>query len=143
MARLREFAGRFRPAGVPGAAAPAGVPADLRADREAELEPVFAALAETVRACSDLREQAAADARETERRARERCGSILADARSRTAAARADASALARGRTIAENQALLDQARHTAQTIRERARTRLPHLVEQVLDRIRALGAGP
>ncbi|MEV4089067.1 hypothetical protein AB0J43_53270, partial [Nonomuraea fuscirosea] len=81
MARLREFAGRFRPAGVPGAAAPAGVPADLRACRETELEPVFAALAETVKTCSDLREQAAEYARETERRTRERCESILADAR--------------------------------------------------------------
>ncbi|GAA1695412.1 hypothetical protein GCM10009733_108760 [Nonomuraea maheshkhaliensis] len=143
MARLREFAGRFRPAGVPGAAAPAGVPADLRAGREAELEPVFAALAETVRTCSDLREQAAEDARATGRRTREQCESILADARSRAAAERAGALASARGRRLTENQALLDEARRTAQEVRERARTRLPYLVEQVLDRIRGLGARP
>ncbi|MFG1949268.1 hypothetical protein [Nonomuraea sp. NPDC048826] len=143
MARLREFAGRFRPAGVPGAAAPAAVPADLRACREAELEPVFAALAETARTCSDMREQAEKDARETERQAGERCEAILADARSRTAAERADALAVARSRVLAENAALLDEARRTAHDIRERARSRLPHLVERVLDRIRALGAEP
>lgn len=47
MPRVRDLLLRFRPAGSPGPAGPAGVPAD-HADRlAAELEPVLAALAPT------------------------------------------------------------------------------------------------
>ncbi|HEU4349929.1 MAG TPA: hypothetical protein VFR35_19300, partial [Actinoplanes sp.] len=45
MPRARDFLERLRPAGVPGAAGPAGVPADRVSEIAAELEPVFAALA--------------------------------------------------------------------------------------------------
>lgn len=140
MARLREFAGRFRPAGVPGAAAPAGVPADLQAAREAEVEPVFAALAEVTSLCADLRTDAEAGARETIRQARERSAAILATARSRAIAERADALALARDRRTAANQTVLAEAGQAAEGIGARAAIRIPGLVERVIGRIRALG---
>ena len=41
MATLRDYVRRFRPAGAPGAAAPAGVPADRGAELDAELAGVF------------------------------------------------------------------------------------------------------
>lgn len=143
MARLREFAGRFRPAGVPGAAAPAGVPTDARAARESEVEPVFAALAGTLSLCAELREQAEADARETVRRARERSASVVADAQARTAAERADALALAHDRRTAENRSLLEDAGREAEAVAARAESRIPGLVEQVVGRVRELGAAP
>lgn len=143
MARLRDFAGRFRPAGVPGAAAPAGVPADLRAARKAELEPVFAALAEVIRQCAELRRQAVQDAGDTAGEARERSESILATARSRSAAERAEAFAHARQEDLAAIAATLGQARRTAGALRARAAHRLPALVERVVDRVRALGSEP
>ncbi|TMR90773.1 hypothetical protein [Nonomuraea basaltis] len=143
MALLREFAGRFRPAGVPGAAAPVGVPADLQAAREAEVEPVFAALAETTSLCADLWTEAETDARETIQQAQERSASILATARSRAVAERADALARARNRRSAESQAVLAEARRAAEVIGARAAARIPGLVERVIGRIRELGARP
>ena len=47
MPRVRDVLYRFRPAGAPGAASSAGVPVDRSADLAAELEPVFALLADT------------------------------------------------------------------------------------------------
>lgn len=61
MPRARDFLARFRPAGIPGAAAATGVPADRLAEAGAELEPLFAMLADTeaeidrIRAAADQR----------------------------------------------------------------------------------------
>jgi hypothetical protein len=59
---LYEFLHRFRLHGVPGAARPTGVPADLPSERAAELAPVFAALEPVLRWTEDLRATAARDA---------------------------------------------------------------------------------
>ena len=45
MPSARDMLQRFRPIGTPGAAAPAGVPADRAAELGRELQPVFDELA--------------------------------------------------------------------------------------------------
>jgi hypothetical protein len=47
MPELRDFLARFRPAGAPGTAARAAVPADRSRELEAEVEPVLALLEDT------------------------------------------------------------------------------------------------
>ncbi|KAE8765526.1 hypothetical protein, partial [Georgenia thermotolerans] len=68
MPRARDILQRFRPAGTPGAAAPAGVPADRVTEMAAELEPVLARLAEAQAEADQVR---AAARQEAERRRRE------------------------------------------------------------------------
>ena len=70
MPQLRDFFSRFRPAGAPGAAARAGVPADRLREREAEVGPVLALLDSTEAECERIVGQARRDA-----------GVIMADAR--------------------------------------------------------------
>ncbi|HEX7745917.1 MAG TPA: hypothetical protein VF462_11720, partial [Micromonosporaceae bacterium] len=62
MPAVRELLDRFRPAGAPGAASAAGVPADRQTTASAELDPVFAALADVVAKCAGLRATAVRDA---------------------------------------------------------------------------------
>ncbi|MGH8867626.1 MAG: hypothetical protein ACRDYU_06490, partial [Actinomycetes bacterium] len=62
MPRSGDFLERFRPAGAPGAAAAAGVPADRVAELSAELEPVLARLAGTQREAERIRAAARRDA---------------------------------------------------------------------------------
>ncbi|HSK35570.1 MAG TPA: hypothetical protein VLA80_02435, partial [Actinomycetota bacterium] len=59
-----NFLSRFRRAGTPGAAARAGVPVDRAAEAAAELQAVLSLLAEIESACSEIRQQAEADAEE-------------------------------------------------------------------------------
>ena len=86
---LNEFLRRFRLHGVPGAARPVGVPADLASERAAELAPVFAALepvlgwtrdlrAAAARDASVLAQQSAADGRERVEQARLQSGHVTA-----------------------------------------------------------------
>ncbi len=62
MPRVRDLLYRFRPAGTPGAAGQAGVPADRAAETAAELEPLFARLADTEQECREILAQARRDA---------------------------------------------------------------------------------
>jgi hypothetical protein len=73
MPRVGDLLDRFRPAGTPGPAAAAGVPADRRAAAaEEELAPVFTALADVERECTALHDAAlAATRKRTEQAAHE------------------------------------------------------------------------
>lgn len=93
MATWRDYLQRFRPAGVAGAAAPAGVPADRVEEASAELAPVFDLLADTERQLTALREQGLAGARHRLDRANARAAGIVASARDRAEAVRAEAAA--------------------------------------------------
>jgi len=57
MPAVREFLLRLRPAGAPGSAGPAGVPADASARAADELKPIVAALATAVREAGRIRDE--------------------------------------------------------------------------------------
>jgi hypothetical protein len=82
---MRELLRRFRPAGMPGAAAPAAVPDDPARRGAAELQPLFDALAAVRTEAADIRATAERAAAERERHAAAEAARITAEA---TAAAR-------------------------------------------------------
>ena len=100
MSPVRDFLQRFRPAGTPGKAAAAGVPADRARDLAAELEPVFSLLAGAEAERARILTEAGRDAGRIRDGARRRADDMVAAARQRAQAARADAAAavLASGR---------------------------------------------
>ena len=122
MPRARDLLARFRPAGTPGAAAPAGVPADRVAEAERELEPVFAALA-GVRAEADR---------------------IRASARLDAEGRRAEAAARVGRRRAREMEAVTATAERAAADIGRRARGRMAGYVERVVNGVveEVLGSG-
>jgi hypothetical protein len=137
--RVRDLLYRFRPAGAPGAASAAGVPVDRGADLAAELEPLFAQLADTEDACTAIREQARGDAERIRARETERARGIVAAANARTQAERAAATAQLRQRAETESSALLAAAEQEAAAVRERAAEQMPAYVAQVVASVRGL----
>jgi vacuolar-type H+-ATPase subunit H len=143
MAWPADFLRRFRPAGTPGPAARAGVPVDRVAEAADELEPVLALLAGAESAAADIREQARQDALELGDQARARAAGLVAEARGRAEAERADAVALARGRAHADSARLADEARRQAAARRALAEQRLPGYVARVVRMVQAAGEEP
>lgn len=139
MPRVRDLLHRFRPAGAPGAATPAGVPVDRRADLAAELEPLFARLADLERECAAIREQSEVDAATIRTRGIERARAVLADARTRSQSERAAASVRMQRRAETEAAAQLRDAERSAVELRQRAGPLLPHYVDQVVATVREL----
>lgn len=97
MPRVRDVLQRFRPSGAPGAATAAGVPVDRAHELAAELEPVFALLAETERECAVVRDRARLVEAGIRARDAERARGVLAAGRARVEAQRAEAAARSRG----------------------------------------------
>jgi hypothetical protein len=150
MPRARELLARFRPAGTPGAAAPAGVPADRIAELARELQPVFDELAGTEREAHDIRAAAAAEAQRRRDRAAEQARSIVAEARRDAEARRAEAAARVLHEIEQETTATLDAATREAAGIAGRAAGRYPGFVARVVAEVRAgiagdagVGSGP
>jgi hypothetical protein len=143
MPRARELLARFRPAGTPGAAAPAGVPADRVAELARELQPVFDELAGTEQEARDIRAAAAAEARLRRDRAGEQARSIVAEARRDAEARRAEAAARVLQEIERETTATLDAASREADVIARRAEQRYPAVVARVVTRVRDAGGGP
>jgi hypothetical protein len=142
MATLRDFVRRFRPAGTPGAAAPAGVPADRVSERTAELGPVFDALQDTVTEAETI---VAGGRGEAERRrvtAAQQVAELLAGAQQEADAARALGAAAAIASAAGEQEGLLDRARSDAAKIRNGTSEQLPILVDRVVAVVRAAGPG-
>lgn len=92
MPQLGDFLDRFRPAGAPGAATRAGVPADRVAELSAELDPVLAMLAATDAQCARIVAEAGREASRIAGAARERAVRIAADGGERAQAARGEAA---------------------------------------------------
>ncbi|MBE1588918.1 hypothetical protein ACFPOI_55990 [Nonomuraea angiospora] len=139
MVRLADFLARFRPSGVPGAAAPAGVPADYVADQAEELAPVFSALADSQAACANERENARRRADHMRARAHDQAVAIVAAAHAEADAERARSSALVRhdhDQAVAE---LLREASAAAEGVRRRSAGRMPEMVARVTDMVRSL----
>jgi vacuolar-type H+-ATPase subunit H len=138
MPGVRDLLDRFRPAGSPGAATAAGVPADRCAAVTAELEPVLAALARVERTCDELRRDAAEAATRRVTEAHGRARAIVAHAHSEAPSVRAAAAAQRREQAAAELTRLVADAEATADDERRRADERLPVLIDRVLAAVRA-----
>ncbi len=138
MPSARDFLERLRPSGTPGAASVSGVPADRTTERSAELEAVFALLADVQAEAEQIRSVAVIEAERRRVAAHERARAILSEARRSADAERAAAAAQGRDQSRAHADAIVDDARLAARTAAERARGRTPDFVEQVLDRVRA-----
>jgi hypothetical protein len=144
MPRARDLLARFRPAGTPGAAAPAGVPADRVAEAQRELEPVFAALADVRAEADRIRAEAAAEAARRRERAATEADRIRASARLDAEGRRAEAAARVGRRRAREMEAVTATAERAAADIGRRARGRMAGYVERVVNGVveEVLGSG-
>jgi flagellar biosynthesis/type III secretory pathway protein FliH len=138
MAGVRDLLDRFRPAGAPGPAGAAGVPADRRESAATELAPIFAALAEVEQECDRLRQAAAQAAEQRRAAAAEQARAIVARARNEAGAERAAAAARVREDMAAELAQLAASAAAEADEVRRRSDQRLPQLLAEVVQRVRA-----
>ena len=137
MPGVRDFLGRFRPAGAPGMASGAAVPTDRRADAAAELAGVLAAVAEFERECVAVRDDAARDAAQWTDDAARQASALVARAVEAAAAERAEAAARGRLRVQLEAAEIAAAAAEEAAAVRRDAESRLPVLVARVVERVR------
>lgn len=147
MAGLRDYLDRFRPVATPGAPGRRGVPADRAAERESELAPLFAALAETEDAAEEIRRQAVAAADRMRQDARQRADALVADARARTESLRAGTAAHARATAERNREQARASAREVTEQVRLRVAERLPDYVARATalatDALGRLGTTP
>lgn len=127
MIAWRDHLRRFRPVGVAGAAAQAGVPVDREAETRSELAPVFDLLTDVEAELVRTREAARAEARRRIDEARRQAEGIVAAARDRAATVRAEAAAQVRADAGRAPSGAVEAA---VARIRDRAARRLPALVE-------------
>ncbi|MGE5292032.1 MAG: hypothetical protein ACM3ML_33585 [Micromonosporaceae bacterium] len=139
MSPMRDFVQRFRPAGTPGKAAGAAVPADRARDLARELEPVLALLAdmETERAATLA--DAARDAKRIRDDAHRQADDMVVSARQRAQGLRADAATSAVATAEADAAVAIRAARREAQATRERASARMPGYVNSAVRAVRDL----
>ena len=137
MPGLRDLLSRFRAAGAPGAPGAAGTPVDRRAGVAVELEPVFAALAETDAECERLRLGSAADGQRCIEGAGKRAAVIVAQAQGAVQAERAAAMSRMRRRAETDLAVIEQRSRVAAEEIVRRAEQQLPGLVDEVVARVR------
>ncbi|MFA1542871.1 hypothetical protein [Actinomadura monticuli] len=135
---IRDFLERFRPAGAPGAAAVA-VPSDRRSALAAELEPVFALLADAEVEQRRMVEEARRRACAVRDAAREQATGLVNEARGRAAAERAAVSAAVQRTGTQERQALMAAASEEAARIEAGVSERTPLLVEKALRSIEVM----
>ncbi len=140
---IRDLLQRFRPAGTPGAASGAAVPADRVAESAKELAPVFDELAGTWAEAASLRARASEQATGRRRAAAEEADRIRSAARMAAEAARTDAFSEARASAQTANAALVDRASRQAQALRDQAEMRLPTYVAQVVETALRIAAEP
>jgi hypothetical protein len=137
MGSARDLLERFRPAGTPGAAAPAGVPYDRSAALEDELRPVLDLLAPTEQQCVAVLDEAGARADALRDDAAARAAASLSQARLRAEEARADAAESRRRISDEEGAAELERATRAAAEVGALARRRLPGLTARVVAAVR------
>ena len=144
MTQARDFLDRFRPAGAPGSAARAGVPADRAAELAAEVEPVLALLDDTRSECDQIIEWARQEADRIAAEAHAEVARIGQEAARNARAARDEAAAEVLAQARAEVQETAAEADQQALRIGRLARRRLPELVATAVGTVRAgpTGAG-
>jgi hypothetical protein len=133
MPTARDLLQRFRPVGTPGAAAPAGVPADRVAELGRELQPVFDALADVEEEAGRIRAAAAIEARARLAAAEQQAAVLVDVARRDAEAARAEIAAERVRREEAEAAAALAAAEQDAAAVTERAAARYAGLTARVV----------
>lgn len=138
MARPRDVLTRFRPAGAPGSAAAAGVPADRLAELGVELGPVLDRLAWAQSQADAVRSAADAEASRRRRDGEARAAALVEAARERAAADRLTLSSRARAEGDAAVADAVAAARAEASAVADRAARRLPALVDRVRATVRA-----
>jgi hypothetical protein len=144
MRGVREVFDRFRPAAVPGAAGPVGVPSDRRAAAFAELEPVFAALTDVQETVAAIRRAGRDRAARTRAEAAREAEAIVARARSMSGTERADAASQIHRTARAELAEVMTGAERVAVRARRVGRQQIPTLRQNVVDLVRAeLGIRP
>jgi hypothetical protein len=129
---------RFRPAGAPGAATAAAVPADRRAAARAELEPVFAALSDDIARAGAERDALMAEAARRRAEGQDAARALVARAQAAADGERAAERARLRGISTAATRAAQERAAARARAVRERAGRRRAALVAAVVERVRA-----
>lgn len=139
MPQIRDFLQRFRPAGAPGAAARAGVPADRFRELTDELAPVLAMLDDTSAECDRILSRARDEARRITAAARARTVAIAADADQRAGAARDEETARALAAERAQAARAMAEARQQAAATSELAERRIPVLAGYAVGLIRQL----
>jgi len=130
---LRDTLNRFRPAATPGAPGRRGVPVDRAAERESELAPLFALLAETERTATEIRQRAVAEADRVRRDGRSRAQALVAEARVRVEGLRAEAAAHARVTADQERERARLAAQNVTRQLEDRVAERLPELVARAV----------
>jgi hypothetical protein len=113
------------------------MPVDLRAGVTAELEPVFAALSETMAECERLRTGSATEAERCLDAAHKQAAAMLAQADGAAQAERATVAARMRERAATDLAATEEESRAAADEIARRAAAQLPGLVNEVVERVR------
>jgi hypothetical protein len=124
---VRDLLERFRPAGAPGAATPAGVPSDRATALSDELGPVLALLADTEQECARIRREGEDLSTRVRTDAAARSVAAVAAGRDRAEAARAEVVELE-----------LSQAHRTIATIERTSRAGVPDLVARVVEAVRS-----
>jgi hypothetical protein len=135
---MRELLERLRPAGSPGPATVAGVPADRRRSAEEELVPVFDALTGVVVECDNRRRAARDDATRLVAEAEQRGRAVIAKAHASVEAERANAATRLHEASAAELEALGQRARIEADRVRHETAGRNEMLVKRVIDLARS-----
>jgi cell division septum initiation protein DivIVA len=138
---LRDFLERFRPAGTPGASA-TGVPADRMAERAAELAPALARLTDVQQQAAGIRAAAEETAEALRQNAVREAEQVLSDAREQAPEVRRQAAEPLLRAARQETDALRAAGDGTASAIRERARERMPHLVDLAVADAMRLASG-
>ncbi|HUL24620.1 MAG TPA: hypothetical protein VLW44_02475 [Streptosporangiaceae bacterium] len=138
MTQARDFLDRFRPAGAPGSAARAGVPADRARELAAEVEPVLALLDDTHAECEQIIEAARQEAGRIMVEARAAVARVGQEAGRNARAAGEEAAAEVLAQTRAEVQGTAAAAGQQALQIRRLAQRRLPELVAVAVGLVRA-----
>ena len=139
--QLRDFLERFRPAGAPGAAASAGVPADRSRELEAELSSVLALLEGVDAECARIVARARHDAGLIIAAARDEAAADLAAADQRARSARDEVMREILAVARAEAAAAVADAARQASRERELAGQRIPALAARAAGLVRELGS--
>jgi hypothetical protein len=143
--QTRDFLERFRPAGAPGAAGRAGVPADRARELAAEIEPVLALLDDVHAECEQVIARAHREADLIAANAQAEVARIGRDAERRTQAARDKATSEVLAQARAEAQQAAAGAGRQAHSVRRLAKRRMPGLVAAAVRLVRdgLEGSGP
>lgn len=142
MPRIRDLLYRFRPAGAPGVAGPAGVPVDRVSDLAAELAPVLASVEPLQQRCAEIVAAARQEAAQVLAAESGTARAVVARARAGSDAERAAAAAQVRQRWDREAGDLLTAAEEDAARIRRHAAAVQPRYVQAVEASVDALVSG-